>query len=178
MNPPPKGFDARIWPRGFACTVAGLPRAQLVDALHLAGVRWNPHAETLLSHAMFDDVCPATLRIVDRTVADLGLVTGGTLSQVFTAAQEQGLGLCPPQTAPYLRLAWTAQAESADAILSAGRSPDAALTIAAPVLTDDAEVPKGFYLRVVDGQQWLRGYRCDNLYRFGPTDRFAFQQAT
>ncbi len=42
-------------------------------------------------------------------------------------------------------------------------------------LRDD--YPKGFYLRVVDGRAWLRGYRCDDEYDFDPADRFVFRRA-
>ena len=31
-------------------------------------------------------------------------------------------------------------------------------------LRADHDYPKGFYLRVVDGVTWLRGYRCDDEY--------------
>lgn len=39
----------------------------------------------------------------------------------------------------------------------------------------DDEYPKGFYLRVVDGRAWLRGYRCDDGHSWSPDDRFIFQ---
>jgi hypothetical protein len=86
-----------------------------------------------------------------------------------------GLALCPADTAPYLRLAMTWQRNAPDSELSAGRSPAGALKVAAPLLSDDLEYPKGFYLRVIDQQPWLRGYRCDFAYRFDATDRFAFR---
>jgi hypothetical protein len=47
--------------------------------------------------------------------------------------------------------------------------------VASAPLSDDATFPKGFYLRVVDGTQWLRGFRCDDEYRFAPDDTFAFR---
>ena len=36
--------------------------------------------------------------------------------------------------------------------------------------------PKGFYLRVVDDEVWLRGYRCDDTYEWGPEQRLALVQ--
>ncbi|GAA3027667.1 hypothetical protein [Microbacterium dextranolyticum] len=157
-----------------ALVVGGLPRTQLVEALASAGVALNAHAETLIAHPAFDDLATHSVRIVTRSVAQLGLGEGGTLPEIFAAAAAQGLALCPVVTAPYLRLAWTTQSTSANSVLSAGESPDGALNIAAPLLSDDVEFPKGFYLRVVDGRLWLRGYRCDDLYVLPPDVRFAF----
>ncbi|WP_192498537.1 hypothetical protein [Ornithinimicrobium pratense] len=43
-------------------------------------------------------------------------------------------------------------------------------------LGDDAAYLKGFYLRVVDGEAWLRGYRCDDTYEWGPEQRLTLLQ--
>lgn len=166
--------EKSIWPRSFELAIGGRSRQELVEGLRLAGVLLNPHADALLAHAVFDEPQSETVRVVDRTVAELGFASGATLPQIYATAEAQGLALCPPQTAPYLRLAWLGQAQSSDSVMSAGRSPDSALNIASPVLSDDPDFPTGFYLRVVDGQPWLRGYRCDDLYVFAPEVRFAF----
>lgn len=66
------------------------------------------------------------------------------------------------------------QQNSTNSILSAGKKPANSLAIASlPLGTDD--FPKGFYLRVVDGVPWLRGYRCEDAYEFAPEDAFIFQ---
>lgn len=78
------------------------------------------------------------------------------------------LELCPPATGPYLRLAVTSQSQAPDSVLSAGRAPSGALHVLSAPLSEDHEYPKGFYLRVVDGVSWLRGYRCDDEYRLPP----------
>ncbi|WP_375385966.1 hypothetical protein [uncultured Microbacterium sp.] len=156
--------------------IGGLSRTQLFEALRVSGVSLNAHAEALMAHPIFDDGARETVRIVDRTVAELGLTDGGTMPQVFAAAEEYGLGLCPVVTGPYLRLAWGKQTNSSTSVMSAGHSPAGALNVASPVLNDDIEFPKGFYLRVVDGQPWLRGFRCDDLYVFSPDVRFALRQ--
>jgi hypothetical protein len=140
------------------------------------GVMLNAYAETLLEHAAFELRDPEEVAIVTRTVGGLGLGTGATLPEVFAAAREHGLRLTPPDTGPYLRLAMDSQANAPDSILSAGRSPSGALKVASAPLGDD-DFPKGFYLRVVDRVQWLRGYRCDDEYRFSPDDTFAFRSA-
>jgi len=154
--------------------VGGVSRTDLRAALRSHGVLLNAHAETLLDHEAFDLRDPVELTVVERGVGELGLGDGGTLQEVYAAAREQGLSLCPPDTGPYLRLAMRAQENAPDSVLSAGRSPAGAVKVAAAPLSDDVEFPKGFYLRVVDGVQWLRGYRCDDEYRFAASDRFAF----
>jgi hypothetical protein len=83
--------------------------------------------------------------------------------------------LCPVDTGPYLRMALNEQVTSCDSVMSSGRAPDGALTVAAEALSKDDEYPQGFYLRVVDGQAWLRGYRCDGEHTWSPDDRFIFQ---
>ncbi|WP_171027542.1 hypothetical protein [Pseudarthrobacter sp. NamE2] len=47
--------------------------------------------------------------------------------------------------------------------------------MAAEAISQDDEYPKGFYLRVVDGQKWLRGYQYDDEYIWSPNGRFTFQ---
>lgn len=159
---------------GIVVRVGGQSRAGIVRALRDAGVRLNVHAETLLAHPAFDEPESRRMRIVERTVEQLGLVAGAVQSEVFAAARSQGLELCPLVTGPYLRLAMSDQANAPDSVLSAGRAPTGAVHIASEPVSEDVEYPKGFYLRVVDGQVWLRGYRCDDTYVWGPGQRLAF----
>ncbi|WP_200935243.1 hypothetical protein [Leifsonia sp. Leaf336] len=166
-------------PLGYVETVriqvGGLTRAQLRASLLSRDVHLNGHAEALLEHPVFDLRDREEIGIVECEVGDFDLRKGGTLPEVFAAARDRGLALCPPDTGPYLRLALTSQANAPDSVLSAGRSPAGALKVAAAPLSDDVEFPKGFYLRVVDDRQWLRGFRCDDEYRFALEDRFAFR---
>lgn len=143
--------------------------------LRTRNVLLNAHAETLLDHEVFDQRDREEISVIQRGVGDLGLSTGATLLEVFAAARGQGFALCPPDAGPYLRLAMVSQANAPDSVLSAGRSPAGAVKVASAPLSDDVAFPKGFYLRVVDGQQWLRGFRCDGEYEFAPEDQFAFQ---
>jgi len=159
---------------GFIVQVGGQTRTQLERTLNDAGVQLNAYAETLLAHPTFDDPAGQTLRIVERTVEQLGLEEGAVLSQVFAAARNQGLEPCPLAVGPYLRLALTDQVDAPDSALSAGRSPTGAIHIASALVSEDLEYPKGFYLRVVDGQAWLRGYCCDDTYVWTPEQRLAF----
>jgi len=152
----------------------GHSRLEMLGLLRSADVMLNVHAETLLAHPVFDNPERQNLRIAERTVEELGFEHGAVQSRVFTAARNQGLELCPLVAGPYLRLATMSQANAPDSILSAGRAPTGAIHVASAPLSDDVEYPKGFYLRVVDGQAWLRGYRCDDAYVWAADQRLAF----
>ena len=156
--------------------VGGLTRAALRSRLNSRGVLLNAHAETLLEDAVFDKRAIRAIAVTQRTVADLGLPDGVTLPQILDGAQRQGLLLCPADTGPYLRMALSEQATSLDSVMSSGRAPTGAITVAAETLSDDNDYPKGFY-RVVDGQAWLRGYRCDDEHPWSADDRFVFRLA-
>lgn len=157
--------------------VGGLTRDKRIRTLGDHGVELNAHASTLLEHPMFERREPESVHVVTVTLDQIGLPDGGTLPEVFEAAGERGLELCPPDTAPYFRLAWMSQPNAPDSVLSAGRSPAGAVKVAAAPLRIEVEFPKGFYLRVVDHQRWLRGYRCDDEYAFTAEDRFVFRAA-
>lgn len=75
-----------------------------------------------------------------------------------------------------LRLATMDQRNAPDSVLSAGRAPTGSVHIASELLSDDEAYPRGFYLRMVDGEAWLRGYRCDDTYEWGPEQRLALIQ--
>lgn len=159
---------------GLMVRVGGQSRTEVVQSLRDVSVQLNVHAETLLAHPAFDAPVGQTLCIVERTVEQLGLERGAVQSQVFASARTQGLEPCPLVTGPYLRLALMDQANAPDSVLSAGRAPSGAIHIASEPVSEDVEYPKGFYLRVVDGQAWLRGYRCDDTYVWPPEQRLAF----
>lgn len=154
-------------------TVGGLSGKELRLALTTSGVQLNENAEWLLERPEMLLPQPVELSLVAVSVNELGLEDGACLEEVYTAAQERGLALCPLATAAYLRLVHTEQ-ESSDPELRRQRPPEGALHIASPILDPQFEVPKGFYLRTVDGQQWLRGYRCDLDYALPPTMTYVF----
>ncbi|MUK02965.1 hypothetical protein GM708_14165 [Vibrio cholerae] len=155
--------------------VGGLTRSQLMSSLKVRGILLNDHAETLLKDVVPDDLTSRRVVVTERTVAELGLTSGATLTNIFKGAQAQGLLMCPADTGPYLRMALNEQMTSRNSVMSSGRAPDGAFTVAAEPPNHDDEYPKGFYLRVVNGQAWLRGYRCDNEHTWSPDDRFIFQ---
>ena len=161
---------------GLEVTVGGLSRDELLAALDAAGIRLNTFAETLLAGPIFATRSSSRrVRLAERSPSDLGLPDGGSLSQIHRAARNHGLLPCPLETAPYLRLALTEQDPAPDSLMSTGRAPAGSLTVASPVDGVDDDKPKGFYLRVVDGQPWLRGFRCDDAHVWSPGDRFVFR---
>ena len=144
--------------------------------LAAAGVRLNAYAEALLDRPEFgtESPEPQTVEVVLRSVSELGLTDGGTLPEVFAAAASAGLRLCPLTTGPALRLALRDQESAPDSVLSTGRAPTGSIHVASASVSEDHEVPKGFYLRVIDGVPWLRGYRCDDVHVYAPDVVFAF----
>jgi hypothetical protein len=156
--------------------VGHLPRHRLLESLRQGRIHLNETASTLLDDAIFDCPKPESVTVIERSVGDLGLAAAALLPQIFEAAQERGLQLCPPTTGPYLRLALRSQATAPDSVMSNGRAPSGSLTIAAAPLQVDEDYPKGFYLRVIAGRLWLRGYRCSSReHIWDPDDRLVFR---
>jgi hypothetical protein len=161
--------------------VGGLTRSELASALAAADVRLNASAEVLLADPLFagaDAEIPASVEVVECTVGQLGLDDGATLPQILAAGQEQGLASCAPFTGPYLRLAMPDQPSAPDSVMSAGRPPLGALHVASERLRVEDDYPRGFYLRVVEGTLWLRGFRCSDDAPWSTGDRFAFRATT
>ncbi len=163
-------------PDTFRLQVGGLSRQGLLAALDAAGVGLNASAELLLSHEVFDRQRVETFDVVRRTVGQLGLTGGASLSMVLAAAQAHGLSLCPLITGPYLRLTWTDQEAAPDSVLSNGSAPSASVTVASEPLDSDDVLPKGFYLRVVEDRPWLRGYHATDEHLWSPGDCLAFRR--
>ncbi len=152
----------------------GASRVDTMDLLQSAGVQLNAYAETLLAHPIFDSPPEEMVRVTQRTPADLGLSQGGTLTEILEAGRAHDLRPVPLAAAPTLRLMTLSQEGAPDSVLSAGRPPTAAIHIASEPVSEDDEYPKGFYLRVVDGVPWLRGYRSDATYVMEPDQEYFF----
>lgn len=155
--------------------VGGLSRPELVAALDRAGVLRNASAEILLGSRAFDDQAVESVLVVRRTVGELGLTRGATLSSIVATAYDAGLSLCPLITGPYLRLTLTDQDPAPDSVMSRGSAPSGSITVASPPLDEADDSPTGFYLRVVDGRLWLRGYHAGEQHLWSPDDCFAFR---
>ncbi len=155
--------------------IGGHSPESLTDGLNAAGVLMNKYAEEYMQALRpFVTIIHKEPDICFVTAAELGLSDGGSLSEIYNAARRKGLSLCPPDTAAYLRLYMKDQTQSADNILSAGRCPDGAITVASPTPACFRGQHRGLYLRNVEGQLWLRGYVCDNEYIWPAGSVFAF----
>lgn len=163
-------------PAPISVRVGGLPRVTLLAALRQRGVQLNASATILLEDAVFDSTTAETIQVVERSVGDLGLTEGAVLSRLLAVAQDRGLLLCPVATGPYLRLSMADQKTAPDSLMSEGRAPTGSITVASKPVRDDDDYPKGFYLRVVDGVPWLRGFHCTDQYVWSPGDRFMFRR--
>ena len=156
--------------------IGGLRREDLLASLDRLGVLLNASAEVLLNSDVFDRQRLDSFRVVQRTVGQLGFSNGAALSSIFARAHEVGLSLCPAITGPYLRLVMADQESAPDSTMSNGSAPSGSITVAAAPLDDDDDFPKGFYLRVVNGVLWLRGYRTTDKHIWSPDACFAFRE--
>ncbi len=158
--------------------VGGLTKSQLIMKFQEYSILLNEYGERLLADDKFKTSdTKYRLQTVELTVGDLGFFEGATTPQIFKRAIELGLELCPLELGPYLRLEYLDQPE----VYSGNpkqrhQAPSGSITIASEVLTEDDDFPKGFYLRRMNGELWLRGYRADHLHVWNPGDHFIFCQ--
>lgn len=154
----------------------GRSKQELRNDLSNVGVLLNQAAEDLFTDARFQPSEHASeVKIAARMVESLGFENGASYTRIVARAKELGLEECPLELAVYLRLQYLDQPVSAERPKSAepGSPPDA-ITVATAPLDDSDDVPKGFYLRNIDGTLWLRGYWSDALHTFNPDDVFVF----
>lgn len=155
-------------------SVGGINKNQLFASLEEHQIALNPLAHQLLEQ--LENVklqAVQAIEWVEVTVGELGLKQGGTLLEIFAAANSNGLRLCETEMAPLLSLHYP-YSKNSTGLISTGKVPETAVTIASNILQDSDNFPKGFYLRKIDGTHWLRGYLCDHLHVFDPMDGFIF----
>jgi hypothetical protein len=156
--------------------VGGLTKTQLINKLHENHILINSYGERLLADDKFtpSDKC-YMLQTVELTVRDLGFRDGGTINQIFAMANDVGLNLCPVELGPYLRLQYVDQREgNSGTEFQKNQAPSGSITIASKILCEDDNFPKGFYIRKINGDLWLRGYIADDTHVWNPEDRFIF----
>lgn len=159
-----------------AVRVGGTRKPALLDALEAQHVALNPAARVLFADSRFITTeVSSVIETVELSVAALGLLDGGTSAQLFERARELGLSLCPLELGPHLRLQWLDQPDGSVGFApTQHRAPPGSVTVASRALSDETDVPKGFYLRKIEGVLWLRGYWCDDENVWNPDDRFVF----
>jgi len=158
--------------------VGGVAKSDLLNQLCEAGVGLNPLALALFSNDGFlTSAEQRTLRLAQRSVAQLGLSQGGTFDEIAARALAQGLSLCPLELGPHYRLAFPDQEEGAlGQALFRDCAPPGSVTVASQPISADDDMPKGFYLRVIQGVPWLRGYRSWPGHIWSPSDVLAFTE--
>ncbi len=165
--------------------VGGMSKAELLARLSDAKVELNESARVLFAHDKFTtSSAVSNIQTVEVSVADLGCLSGGgggaggegaTIERIHERAAACGLSLCPLELGPHMRLQYLDQPEGfIGHPPSQHRAPPGSLTIASPELTSDDEIPKGFYLRRIEGVLWLRGYRSGADHLWSPEDVLVF----
>ena len=154
----------------------GTPKEALVRRLRGSGVELNELALDLFADARFTtSLIPREVQVANVSVASLGFPAGATFEQLVLGAAAAGLGLCPLELGPHLRLALLDQPEGATGRPpTQGCAPHGSITVASPALDGSEELPKGFYLRRIEGTLWLRGYRSWSGHLWSPGDVLAF----
>lgn len=153
-----------------------LTAEQMITKLKERGVLFNRYAEEYIAHPHFSAGKPGEVTAAVVTLRELGLEEGATLEQLFQHIRTTRFRPCPPDTAFFLRLAWTDQPQSENAVLTGTHhSPDRAVMVFSEALEADDSFPKGLYLRRLGSDLWLRGYVCDSEYRFPGDALFAFE---
>jgi hypothetical protein len=154
----------------------GESKASLLQRLAEAQVHINSAGLQLFSDERFCTSMQSQVVIVTLvSVASLGLARGGVMEQVVIAAKAQGLSVCPLELAPHLRVQWQDQEEGAVGSPEArNRAPPGSITIISTPLSENDEVPQGFYLRRIEGKLWLRGYTSWAGHAWQPEDMLVF----
>jgi hypothetical protein len=163
---------------GIARTIVlgGASKEDLLARLQDAEVKLNDHARALFAHEKFV-TSPDVARVETRqlSVAQLGFAEGAVIDQVYDRAAALGLALCPLELGPHLRLQYLEQPECHNGFpATQHRAPPGSLTVASRELTSDDEIPKGFYLRRIEGVLWLRGYSSGADHLWSADDQFVF----
>lgn len=139
------GLPENVGRRGRV-EIGGMSKKELQQQLKTKlGTRISRWAQGLLNSRAFKVAeQQEQVDLVAISVAELGLSDGATTQEIYEAAQQRGLELCPAEVGPALRL----QADTEDSL---GQN----LVIAMKPITDSDGLPHVFYLRRGDGEPWL-----------------------
>ncbi|MEZ4870486.1 MAG: hypothetical protein R3C14_54660 [Caldilineaceae bacterium] len=159
-------------------TVGGLSKAELLEQLRSNAVALNESADRLFASDYFTTTPtrrPHTT--VELTVRDLGFPHGAITADLYASAATLGLGLCSLELAPHFRLHYWDQPEGYwGQPLRHHQAPSGSITIASAALSEDDDFPKGFYVRRIQGELWLRGYRAGADHVWEADDHLLFCQ--
>ena len=118
-----------------------------------------------------------SVMIVELTVRNLGFRRYAAIAEIHGRAGDLGLGLCPLELGPYLRLQYLDQPEGYwGKPFRRHQAPYGSITIASEKLTEDDDFPKAFYLRRIKGVLWLRGYCSGPQHVWDADDHLVLSQ--
>ncbi|WP_342538404.1 MULTISPECIES: helicase [unclassified Sporosarcina] len=153
--------------------VGGLTKSQLMQKMQQHSILMNELGEKLFTDDYFTTSAKTfSLETVELTIRDLGLPKGDTLTKIYERANHLGLELCPLELGPYLRLGYLDQPEGKSS--QQHQAPNGSITVSSETLNNEENFPKGFYLRRIKGDLWLRGYIADEQHVWDPDDHFVF----
>jgi hypothetical protein len=162
-----------------AVQVGGLTKSELMEELQRNAISMNESGERLFASEHFTTSATRySAMTVELTIRDLGFPQGATIAEIYARAAAHGLGLCPLELGPHLRLQYLDQPEGYwGQPVRQHQAPSGSITIASEKLTEDDDFPKGFYLRRIKGELWLRGYSSGAEHIWEPDDHFIFRHA-
>jgi hypothetical protein len=128
-----------------------------------AGGRIGDWANDILGQPAFTVATKETeVELIVAAVAELGFKDGAKYSDICERAKELGLGLCPAEVGPQLRLQYTNQPNGEW------------LRIAMEPITDSVGGLNLFSVGCYDGELWLNGYDGRPDYFWYGYNRFVF----
>lgn len=132
-------------------------------AAELQGMKIVGFANDIIEKPTFSVSTNETeVELVNVSVAELGFTDGATCEDFYARAKELGLGLCPPEVGPQLRLQYLDQPEYKW------------IAIAMDPITDSDGILRVFDMRLYEGVPLLNavfGFPCNIL---GPRSRYIF----
>ena len=162
--------------RKIVLKIEPFPVEQIPNMLKEHGILINHYAEEFFAHPRFSIGLSRETTVTIASLQEIGLENGATISDILMHISKTGLKACALSIGLFLRLVWTDQPQSQNSILNGTHSsPNQAVTVLSEIIEQDDAFPKGLYLRNVDGNLWLRGYICDDAYRFPGDAMFAFE---
>jgi hypothetical protein len=153
-----------------------MSKPELLAEFQKRGIELNESGQRLFADDNFKTSKNVSLfETVEISVDDLGFPQGAAMAEIHARAAELGLALCPLELGPHLRLQFLDQPEGCKGFPpSQHRAPPGSIIVASRQLSEDDDIPKGFYVRRINGVLWLRGYRSGPEHIYSPEDRLVF----
>lgn len=160
--------------KNIELTIGGISKECLLQILKANNIQINILGERLLTNHLFQVTNEKqNIELTEISPTELGFKKEPNLRNLIDQAKKLGLQLCPVDVAPFLRLEYFQ--EDSHGMDKKYKTPDGAVTVVSEMIDEDNhDFPKGFYLRKIDGQEWLRGYICDDTHTFGLDETFIF----